>query len=273
MNFNKPTDMKITFYLYNAFLIEWDDKKIAIDPGALFAYWFSFAPLIPKEEWRDVTHIFVTHGDPDHYWHTDRMMTASGAPIIVNESMIQQRNGKAFMLGPRSKGLTFDTAVSKFHTLTVDETSDVDGMKISGIKTAHGPLTIKVGPVKKTERPGIDERIGWGSMGFKISYQGKSVVNLGDTLLRAEDWKNLDGPDVLMLPIGGRKVGNTMEEEDALEAIRMIRPKVAIPVHYNCPMLFSKNGNPADETYFQRESEKLGIDCVILKKGCSFQIN
>ena len=111
----------------------------------------------------------------------------------------------------------------------------MDGRKISGIETAHVSLTIKVGPVKKTERPGINQRIGWGSMGFKISYKGKSVVNLG--------------------------------------AISMIRPEVVIPVHYNCPMLFSKNGNPADETYFQRESEKLGIDCVILKKGCSFQMN
>ena len=51
--------MKITHYLYNAFIIEWDDKKLAIDPGALLAYWFSFAPLIPKQEWKDITHIFL----------------------------------------------------------------------------------------------------------------------------------------------------------------------------------------------------------------------
>ena len=68
--------MKITYYSYNAFIIEWDDKKIAIDPGALFAYWFSFASLIPKEEWKDVTHIFVTHGDPDHYVYVDKVMEA-----------------------------------------------------------------------------------------------------------------------------------------------------------------------------------------------------
>ena len=40
--------MKIKFYGYNAFLIESGDKKIAIDPGALFFYWFQFATLIPK---------------------------------------------------------------------------------------------------------------------------------------------------------------------------------------------------------------------------------
>jgi len=32
--------MKITFYGYNSFIIESGDKKIAIDPGALFFYWF-----------------------------------------------------------------------------------------------------------------------------------------------------------------------------------------------------------------------------------------
>ena len=38
--------MKIKFYGYNAFLIESGDKKIAIDPGALFFYWFRFTTLI-----------------------------------------------------------------------------------------------------------------------------------------------------------------------------------------------------------------------------------
>ena len=89
--------MKITYYLYNAFIIEWDDKKIAIDPGALFAYWFSFASLIPKEEWKDITHIFVTHGDPDHYVYVDKVMEASGAPVIFNKTMVKEVDGEPFM--------------------------------------------------------------------------------------------------------------------------------------------------------------------------------
>lgn len=259
--------MQITHYLYNAFIIEWDDKKIAIDPGALFAYWFSFASLIPKNEWKGITHIFITHGDPDHYWHADRVAKTSGAPIIFNKTMIQQKNGHTLMLGPRSKGLAFDTPVSNLHTLSVDETIAVDGMKITGIKTSHGPLTIKIGPIKKTEQPGSEERIGWGNIGFEINYKGKTVVNLGDTLLHTREWSKIQNPDVLMIPIGGRKVGNTMNEKDALEAVKIIKPGMVIPMHYNCPMLFSKNGNPADDINFKKEVEKLGIDCVIMKKG------
>ena len=100
--------MKISYYSYNAFLIDWGDKKIAIDPGALFAYWFSFAPLIPKKEWKDITHIFVTHGDPDHYWHADRVAKVSRAPVIINKTMVRELDGKSLMLGPRSKGMAFD---------------------------------------------------------------------------------------------------------------------------------------------------------------------
>ena len=52
--------MKITFFGYNTFIIESAEKKIAIDPGALFFYWFRFSTLIPKPEWESITHIFAT---------------------------------------------------------------------------------------------------------------------------------------------------------------------------------------------------------------------
>ncbi len=259
--------MKITFYLYNAFIIEWNDKKIAFDPGALFAYWFSFAPLIPKEEWNDVSHIFVTHGDPDHYWHADRVMKASGAPVIFSKSMVKQKNDKTFMLGPRSKGLAFDSPVTNFHTLSVDEIIELDGMKIRGIKTSHGPLTVKFGPFKKTEEPEKNERLGWGSLGFEINFQGKTIVNLGDTLLEAEEWEKIKNPDVLMIPVGGGQADNTMDEFEALEAIKIIQPKLVIPMHYDMPILFTKHYASVDEVMLTREIEKLGAKCKILKKG------
>jgi len=81
--------MKITHYLYNTFVIESDDKKIAIDPGGLFFYFFRFTTVIPKSEWKSITHIFVTHGDPDHYWHMDRVAKVSNAPVICNKTMVR----------------------------------------------------------------------------------------------------------------------------------------------------------------------------------------
>ncbi len=55
--------MKITFYGYNVFLIESQNKIIAIDPCALFMCWFRLTTVIPKSEWDSITHIFITHGN------------------------------------------------------------------------------------------------------------------------------------------------------------------------------------------------------------------
>ena len=140
-------------------------------------------------------------------------------------------------------------------------------MTVSGIEAKHGPLSIKMGPFKKTEYPGSNERIGWGTIGFEIKYDGKSVVNLGDTLLLSEAWKKIKNPDVLMIPIGGGTVDNTMDEAEALVAVKIIQPKLVIPMHYNLPILFSKHYNPADDKKFKKEVEELGIKCEILGKA------
>ncbi len=259
--------MKITHYLYNAFLIESGDKKIAIDPGGLMFYYFRFSTLIPKSEWHDITHIFVTHGDPDHYWHADRMATVSNAPIICNKSMVKEVDGKPLFLGPRDKGVAFTTEFKKYHTLSVDETIELDGMKVTGIKTTHGPLTLKLGPFSKTLTPGPEERIGWGAIGFEIQIDGKNLVNLGDTLLHGEEWKSIDRPDVLMIPIGGQVVHNTMDIQEALQAIQIMRPKLVIPCHYNCPAFFSKSFNHADEDEFKSGVQAMDIQYSILHEG------
>jgi L-ascorbate metabolism protein UlaG (beta-lactamase superfamily) len=264
--------MKITHYLYNTFVIESGDKKLAIDPGALFLYYFRLTTLIPKSEWSGITHIFVTHGDPDHYWHTDRVAAVSGAPVICNTTMVKDVNGRKLLLGPRSKGLAFTTPFKNVRTLTVDETIQVDGMSITGLKATHGPLTLKIGPFTKTVAPGPDERIGWGALGFKIYLNGKTIVNLGDTLLHLKEWVSISNPDVLMIPIGGREAHNTMDEQEALQVVRMMKPKLVIPCHYNLPQFFTKTYCAADGTMFKRDVEKTGAECVILHENESTEI-
>ena len=264
--------MKITHYLYNTFLIEEDNLKIAIDPGGLFLYYFRLTTLIPKSEWEGITHILITHGDPDHYWHADRVAKASGASVICNTTMVQNVDGRDLLLGPRSKGLVFDTPVKNLHTIDVNETIEIDGLAVTGIETTHGDLVLKFGPFAKTVHPGPKERIGWGAIGFDIKIGGKHLVNLGDTLLHETKWRTIIKPDVLMIPIGGKAAHNTMDEDEALEAVNTMKPQTVIPCHYNCPGLFSQHYNPADDKYFKREVEKLGLRCIILSKGESINI-
>lgn len=265
--------MRIRYFGYNCFLIESGDKKIAIDPGALFLYWFRFTTLIPKSEWDTITHIFVTHGDPDHYWHADRVAKASNAPVICNKTMVRDINGKSLMLGPRDKGLAFTTEINNLHTLSVDQTIIIDNISITGIKATHGELVFKVGPLAKVVKPGPNERIGWGAIGFDIELDGKRFVNLGDTLLLEQEWQRITAPEILMIPIGGKTIHNTMDVEEALQAIEIMQPKRVIPCHYNCPAFFTKRYNPADERTFKEKVETAGLKCSILDMGDSLDLD
>jgi L-ascorbate metabolism protein UlaG (beta-lactamase superfamily) len=101
---------------------------------------------------------------------------------------------------------------------------------------------------------------------------GKTIVNLGDTLLHLKEWASIKNPDVLMIPIGGREAHNTMDEEEALQAVRMMKPKLVIPCHYNLPAFFTKKYCAADDTMFKKEVEKTGANCVILHENESVQI-
>jgi len=56
-------------------------------------------------------------------------------------------------------------------------------------------------------------------------------------------------------------------EKEALEAVRLMEPKKVIPCHYNAGFLWQRNINPADDEFFKREVEKMGIECTIMKYG------
>ena len=263
--------MEITFYGYNTFIIKTSDKIIAIDPGADL-YFFRFKSLIPRSEWKEITHILITHGDPDHHWYTDKVAEASNAAVICNKFLVRDENGNELMLGPRDRGLAFTKKIRNLHTISVDETIELDGLKVTGIKSEHGPLKLKFGLFSKTIYPGPDERMGYGTIGFKFYIDNKNIVNLGDTILHENEWKTIGNTDVLMIPIGGRVPLNTMDEKNALKAVEIIKPKFVIPCHYNCPALFSKKYNPADDKYFKKEVEKMGLRCVILYRGESINV-
>ena len=262
--------MKIKHYLYNSFIIENDKTKIAIDPGQnLWIY--KLGSLIPKSEWESITHILITHGDPDHHWQSDRVAEASKAPVVCGKELTKIENGKTLLVAPRGKELTSWIPFKNVHALDVGESVTLDGVKIEAVKSVHGPIVITILCFKIKKQPGLGERTGLGSMGFKITIGDKTIVNLGDSLLQKE-WEGLK-PDVLMLPIGG--LGNniwTMDAADGLEAVRLISPKLVIPCHYNVPFIFNKRFAPADDEMFKREVEKMGIKCSIMKYADEIEV-
>ena len=262
--------MRIRHFLYNSFLIENGKNKIAIDPGQYFSI-FNFRTLIPKTEWNSITHILVTHGDPDHYWQADRMAETSNAPVVCGKDLAKVEDGKTLLVDPRGKELTSWISFKNVHPLDIGDSVTLGNVEIEAVKSVHGPISVPILWFRIKKQPGPGERVGIGSMGFKITVDGKSIVNLGDSILLKE-WAGLK-PDVLMLPIGG--LGNdtwTMDVQDALEAVKLIAPKMVIPCHYNAPFLWIKNIAPADDQLFKREVEKLGIKCSIMQYGDSIEI-
>lgn len=66
---------------------------------------------------------------------------------------------------------------------------------------------------------------------FKITVDGKTVVHLGDLghLPSEEQAAFISACDVLLIPIGGTY---TITTQQAIELIKMTRPKTAIPMHF-----------------------------------------
>jgi len=135
--------MKIRHFLYNSFLIENGKNKIAIDPGQYFSI-FNFSSLIPKTEWDSITHILITHGDPDHHWQSDRVAEASNAPVVCGKDLAKVEDGNTLLVDPRGKELTSWVPFENVHTLDVGDSVIIDDVEIEAVKSVHGPIIVPI---------------------------------------------------------------------------------------------------------------------------------
>ena len=68
-------------------------------------------------------------------------------------------------------------------------------------------------------------------MGVVLEIGGRRVYHAGDTGLFGDmQWIGRHGLDVALLPIGGHY---TMDPEEALEAVALLRPRRVVPIHYD----------------------------------------
>ena len=133
--------MKIRHFLYNSFLIENGKDKIAIDPGQNLSI-FNLSSLIPKPEWQSITHILITHGDPDHHWQSDRVAEASNAPVVCGKDLARVEDGKTLLVDPRGKELTSWVAFENAHPLDIGESVILGDVEIEAIESVHGPISV-----------------------------------------------------------------------------------------------------------------------------------
>ncbi len=93
------------------------------------------------------------------------------------------------------------------------------------------------------------------SIGFVIEFENLRIYYAGDTDLIRE-MTSLGKINVAILPIGGKY---TMDQKEAVDAVKLINPEFIIPVHYN--FLDETKANPE---IFKKEIEKTTRTQVIL---------
>jgi L-ascorbate metabolism protein UlaG (beta-lactamase superfamily) len=129
----------------------------------------------------------------------------------------------------------------------VREVREGESIEISGAE-------VRVMPAYNTKKPFHPRGSG---VGFVLRLDGVSIYHPGDTDF-VEEMKGLK-PDVAFLPIGGTY---TMDVSEAIDAAIAIKPKIAIPMHYNYI-----NGTRADPDQFKDGLNKRdpGIEVRILE--------
>ncbi len=144
----------------------------------------------------------------------------------------------------------------KCFSLKPGEANDFDGIKVEGV------YAYNINKFRSSGVPFHPKSEGREYIGFVITAEGKRVYHAGDTDAIPE-LKNLKA-DVALLPVSGIYV---MTAEEALEAVRMIKPEVAIPMHFGAIV-----GSQADAYEFKRMvEEQTKTKVVILAKGKSYE--
>ncbi len=124
-----------------------------------------------------------------------------------------------------------------------------------------GETQISAIPAYNTDKHFHSKEESW--VGYLIKMPNVIIYHAGDTDLIPEmqkltGYKKPEKDFIALLPIGGRF---TMSAEEAAEAARLIKPDIAIPMHWGTIV-----GSEDDAKEFKELCEEKNIRCEILEK-------
>ncbi|HZK18581.1 MAG TPA: metal-dependent hydrolase [Clostridia bacterium] len=228
--------MKITFLGHAGFLID-GSASVLIDP-----FLTNNPVAVQSEGDLKADYVLVSHGHHDHM-------------------------GDAVPIAKRCNSTA--VGVAEIANYFSRHDANAHAMHIGG---AHdfGPLKIKLTPAwhgsSLPRDDGTMEYLGT-PCGFIVEMDGKTIYHAGDTGLFG-DMRLIgkhSGIDLALIPIGDNF---TMGPEDALEAIKLIKPKRVVPMHYNTWPLIEQ-----DVEKFKQEVEtNTDTKVTILKPGESAEV-
>ena len=130
-----------------------------------------------------------------------------------------------------------------------------------GQELVFGNIKISTLPAYNTDKPFHAKDEFW--VGYLIKINNVFIYHAGDTdvipeMQKLTGYKQQGKKLVALLPIGGRF---TMSVEEAVEAAKLIKPSLAIPMHYG-----SIVGTEDDAKEFCELCEEEGINAKVLEK-------
>jgi len=190
--------IKFTYVGHATYLLDIGGTKIVIDP------FFTSNPLTGiSADSVEADFVLISHGHFDHIEDAVSIATQTEAVVVSNFEIVgwMQKNGIA-----EEKG-------SPHHI--------------------GGGVSYPFGHVKLTiahHGSGLpDGSYGGNPAGFLITAEDKRIYLACDTALFS-DMQLYSDVDLAILPIGDRF---TMGPDDALQAVKFIKPKLVVPCHYN----------------------------------------
>ncbi len=207
---------------HSAFLIK-DSRRIYIDPYN-----------INSTEKADI--ILITHPHYDHCSIADINKIAKDGTIIIVPVACQSKIAK------------LDKKI-KLEIIEAGQTLDAGSAKIMAV------------PAYNLNKPQHPKSEGW--LGYIIKIKNLIFYHAGDTdfipeMEKLAGYGKNGNQFIALLPVGGTF---TMNAEEAAEAASVIKPSLAIPMHYG-----SIVGSPKDAEEFAKLCQEKGIKAEILKK-------
>lgn len=220
--------MKLKYFSHSSFQITTDaGHTILIDP------FLDDNPTSPVKS-ADLTADFIilTHAHGDHVGDAFKIAKRTNPLFICVNELANYCIGKGF----------------RAHNMHIGGAHNFDFGRLKFTIAHHGSMT-------------PDNTYGGEPAGVILTIEGKSIYHTGDTGL-FYDMKligEMTPIDYMLLPIGDNF---TMGIDDAVKAVELANPKVAIPIHYNTFPVIA-----ADPNVFREKVQVLGKKAIVMDYG------